>query len=160
MEIFSHIIPHFNSGKSLTVDVKEAGTLSNYISENDKYKVSSLTLSGVINGTDFRLLRDMAGYNYKGVHTKGMLHELDMTNVRIVKGGDIYVQQQMVSLTVTADDEIPERVFRKCYALKKVKLPKSIKAIQAHAFERCKNLRTVDIPERVVRIGARSFRLF
>lgn len=159
MEIFSHIIPHFNSGKSLTVDVKEAGTLSNYISENDKYKISSLTLSGVINGTDFRLLRDMAGYNYKGVHTKGILHELDMTDVRIVKGGDIYVQQQMVSLTVTADDEIPERVFRKCYALKKVKLPKSAKAIQAHAFERCKNLRTVDIPEGVVRIGARSFRL-
>ena len=159
MEIFSHIIPHFGSGKSLTIDVKEAGTLSNLISESDKYKVSSLTLSGVINGTDFRFLRDMAGYSYKGVHTKGILHELDMTNVRIVKGGDVYVQQQMISLTVKADDEMPERVFRKCYALKKVKLPKSIKAIQAHAFERCKNLRTVDIPEGVERIGARSFRL-
>ena len=100
-----------------------AGTLPDLISESEKYTIEELTLTGELNGTDFRLLRDMAGYNYLGVHTNGTLHELDMTDVRIVKGGDSYVQMHVSSYYVEADDELPERIFRKCYALKKVKLP-------------------------------------
>ena len=159
MDFLSNIFQNITPGKSKNIHLKEAGTLPNFISNDDKYKISSLTLSGEINGTDLRLLRDMAGYNYLGVHTNGTLHELDMTDVRIVKGGDSYVQMHVSSYYVEADDEIPERIFRKCYALKKVKLPKSIKVIQPHAFERCKNLRTIEIPEGVERLGARSFRL-
>lgn len=159
MDFLSNIFQNITPGKSQSIHVKEAGTLSNFISNENKYKISSLTLSGEINGTDLRLLRDMAGYNYLGVHTNGVLHELDMTDVKIVKGGDSYVQMHVSSYYVDADDEIPERMFRKCYALKKVKLPKSIKVVQPHAFERCKNLRTIEIPEGIVRLGARSFRL-
>ena len=120
MDFLSNIFQNISSGKSKNIHLKEAGTLSNFISDDDKYKISSLTLSGEINGTDLRLLRDMAGYNYLGVHTNGTLHELDMTDVRIVKGGDSYVQMHVSSYYVETDDEIPERIFRKCYALKKV----------------------------------------
>ena len=114
MDFLSNIFQNITPGKSKNIHLKEAGTLPNFISNDDKYKISSLTLSGEINGTDLRLLRDMAGYNYLGVHTNGTLHELDMTDVRIVKGGDSYVQMHVSSYYVEADDELPERIFRKC----------------------------------------------
>ena len=104
MDFLSNIFQNITPGKSKNIHLKEAGTLPNFISNDDKYKISSLTLSGEINGTDLRLLRDMAGYNYLGVHTNGTLHELDMTDVRIVKGGDSYVQMHVSSYYVEADD--------------------------------------------------------
>ena len=44
-----------------TIHVATAGTLSNYISEEEKYQIEELTLSGLLNGTDFKFIRDMAG---------------------------------------------------------------------------------------------------
>ena len=56
-----------NTSKKRTIHVATAGTLPNLILESEKYTIEELTLTGELNGTDFRLLRDMAGCNYLGV---------------------------------------------------------------------------------------------
>ena len=63
--------------------METAGTLSNYIPEDEKYSINELTLTGELNGTDFRLLRDMAGNNYLGQNTIGKLKVLSITKDKI-----------------------------------------------------------------------------
>ena len=58
-----------NAQVKRTVNVATAGTLSTLISDGEKYTIDELTLTGNLNGTDFRLLRDMAGHNYQGMPT-------------------------------------------------------------------------------------------
>ena len=43
------------------ISLDKSGTLSEKISNADKYNITSLKISGPLNGTDFILLRDMAG---------------------------------------------------------------------------------------------------
>ena len=43
------------------VSLDKAGTLSKKISSAEKYEITNLKISGPLNGTDFILLRDMAG---------------------------------------------------------------------------------------------------
>ena len=47
-----------------TIHVATAGTLPNLISANEKYQIEELTLTGELNGTDFKLIRDMAGVSF------------------------------------------------------------------------------------------------
>ena len=66
---------------SRTINVATAGTLPDMISGEEKYTIEELTLTGELNGTDFRLLRDMCGNNYLGQMTKGKLKILNMTAI-------------------------------------------------------------------------------
>ena len=50
---------------SRTIHVATAGTLSDYISEDEKYQIEELTLSGELNGTDIRFIRNMSGIDYE-----------------------------------------------------------------------------------------------
>ena len=60
MDFLSNIFQNITPGKSKNIHLKEAGTLPNFISNDDKYKISSLTLSGEINGTDLRMVLSMS----------------------------------------------------------------------------------------------------
>jgi hypothetical protein len=59
-----------------TINVEVAGTLPTLISDAEKYEIEELILTGELNGTDFRLLRDMSGNNYLGKPTNGKLKTL------------------------------------------------------------------------------------
>ena len=131
---------------SRTIHVVTAGTLSNYISQDEKYQIEELTLIGEINGEDFRLLRDMAGKGFRcedrhGLifpHTDGNLSYLDLSGVKIVKGGcyaewddgDMYG----VSYYLDNDNEIPPYVFLGCENLTSIRIPESVINIGAEAF--------------------------
>ena len=77
-----------------TINVETAGTLPTLISDDEKYMIDELTLTGELNGTDFRLLRDMAGNNWQGLATGGRLRKIDLSGVKIVAGGENYVQTE------------------------------------------------------------------
>lgn len=81
-----------------TIHVATAGSLSNHITESEKYTIEELTLTGELNGTDFRLLRDMAGNNYLGQLTDGKLKVLDFSSARIVAGGERYLDTDRINL--------------------------------------------------------------
>ncbi len=78
------------SAQQVEVTLTAAGTLSEKIATDQKYVITSLKVSGPINGTDVRYLREMAGQNYEGYSTSGKLAELDLTDANIVEGGDYY----------------------------------------------------------------------
>ena len=108
-----------NDSTIRTIHVATAGTLPNYISDADKYSIEELTLTGELNGTDFRLLRDMAGDNYLGQPTEGKLKVLDISGARIVAGGERYLDTDQINYSggnifgsfhcsIEQNDELPQ----------------------------------------------------
>ena len=69
----------------VTIHVETAGTLPTLIAENQKYEITDLTLTGNLNGTDIRLIREMTG-------TGGKLAILNLEEANIVAGGDSYYE--------------------------------------------------------------------
>ena len=146
-----------------TITVTTAGTLPTLISDQDKYMIKELYLDGEINGTDLRFLRDMAGNNYKGEMTNGRLKILDISNVKIVAGGDKYLETNVIKsalgsgygsfdYSIDVSDEIPTSAFQGC-KLETVYLPFSINKLGQQAFCDCINLSSIYIPQNVTSIG-------
>ena len=156
-----------------TIHVAEAGTLSNYITDADKYNIYDLTLTGELNGTDFRLLRDMAGHDCNNRFTAGKLKKLNLTDVRIVSGGERYLDTDTLSesayfpgncsygkdafrFSIEENDKVPKYVFRECM-LEEVSLPNTAPVIDEFAFYECRYLKHVTIPDNVTTIGKGAF---
>ena len=72
-----------------TVTVTEAGQLAGAITEELKYTVAELKVSGPINGEDIGFLREMAGVALDDYDTptEGVLVSLDLSDATIVAGG-------------------------------------------------------------------------
>lgn len=75
--------------RQITIKLDKAGTLPDKIGSSKKYKITNLKIIGEINGTDWRLIRDMASEDDYG-RTKGKLSTLDLSEAKIVKGGSFY----------------------------------------------------------------------
>ena len=50
--------------KQITIKLDKAGTLPDRISSSKKYLITNLKIVGEVNGTDWRLIREMAGSNH------------------------------------------------------------------------------------------------
>ena len=156
-------------GSVKTVDIAKAGTLANYISDSEKYTLTELKVTGYLNSTDFKLLRDMAGNNYLGEETAGKLLKLDLDGATIVKGGENYLEAQWVyytsgygtstsgnALAIENDNELGKDVFKGC-KLQEVILPSSLTSIARSAFSYCLQLTNVTLPEGLLSIGESVF---
>lgn len=146
-----------------TIHVATAGTLPDLISESEKYTIEELTLTGELNGTDFRLLRDMAGCDYLGEETPGKLIVLDISETRIVAGGEKYVDTDNLPgsggsfrYTIDKADELPQYVFEGCKFVS-ISLPTSINKISESALSNCYSLTSITIPNSVTSIGNIAF---
>ena len=136
-----------------------------------------MTLTGELNGTDFKFIREMAGYsisrNKENIHneTEGRLRSLDITNTRIVKGGDAHdyylVASYDLGFLYTRDDAITPGLFT-WTKLESILLPNSVTSISGMsyweadlgnqymgAFPDC--LTSVTIPKSVSSIGDNVF---
>lgn len=76
--------------KQITIKLDEAGTLPDKIGSTKKFQITNLKIIGEINGTDLRMIREMAGNDAWGDKTNGMLSVLDLSDAKIVEGGDYY----------------------------------------------------------------------
>lgn len=138
-----------------------AGTLPTLISDEVKYNIDHLKITGSLNGTDIRLLRDMAGNNYQGQLTNGQLKYLDISDANIVAGGERYLDttegvvfsnQTTIPGTFqfgTKNNVIGESMFISCQKLEEILLPHSITTIEAKSFMHCKELKSFVLPENV-----------
>lgn len=101
-----------------TVTLPQAGALPSLISPEDKYRITELKVVGDINGTDFRLLRDMTGRDENGNPTQGVLGYLDLTEANIVAGGTPYYKDE-----ITENNTLGTNAFFQCGALTAIFLP-------------------------------------
>lgn len=145
--------------KQITIKLDKAGTLPDRIASSKKYKITNLKLVGEINGTDWNMIREMAGRNYQESSTEGNLSVLDLSEAKIVAGGDYYYYDNLFNNKVyTSNDEIGEYAFAYCSGLTSLTLPAGITSIGEFAFSYCSGLTSIYVyAEKVPRIGRYAF---
>ena len=130
--------------KQFTINLKEDGTLPDRIGNSRKYRITNLKIIGEINGTDLRMIREMAGRN---------LSVLDLSNAKIVEGGDFYYKDYY-----TSDDVIGSYAFYGCSGLTSLTLPAGITSIDYYAFLGCSGLTSIYVyAEKAPKIGSSVF---
>ncbi len=143
--------------KQITIKLDKAGTLPDKIGSTKKYQITNLKIIGEINGTDLRLIRDMAGYSYKEEFTPGKLTTLDLSETKIVAGGERYYFYGYLSENYTSDDCLGQYAFFGCKGLTSLVIPTGVTSIGQYAFFGCKGLTSLVIPTGVTSIGQYAF---
>ena len=156
----------------LTINVETAGDLSDLFSnyDVDPFTITDLTITGQLNGTDLRLIREMAGNDYLGKPTDGKLKKLDISGANIVEGGEKYLDTDQVTSSTgsplpnigensfhfaTQNNVLGSCLFAGCDKLEEIVLPNSITSIGDYVFWYCLNLQSLQIPKDVSSIGWR-----
>ena len=125
--------------KQITIELEKAGTLPDRISSSKMYKITNLKIIGEINGTDLSMIREMAGGNY----SDGKLSVLDLSEAKIVEGGDSYYVNDLHNYYSTSNDVIGSFAFQGCRRLTSLTLPAGITWIEFSAFDGCSGLKEV-----------------
>ena len=142
--------------KQITIKLDKAGTLPDKIGSTKKYKITNLKIVGEINGTDWVFIRDMAGRGLKDyIYTNGKLSVLDLSEAKIVEGGDCYYYD--VTKYYTSNDRLGDYAFYGCCRLTSLSLPSGITSIGNYAFQDCWGLTSFVIPSKVTTIGVSAF---
>ena len=119
--------------RQVTIKLDKAGTLPDKIGSSKKYKITNLKIVGEINGTDWRLICDMASEDDYG-RTKGKLSTLDLSDAKIVGGGNSYINIDGNSY-YTSNDKLGNYAFYDCRVLTNLTIPSSVTSIGESAFE-------------------------
>ena len=144
--------------EQISIKLDKAGTLPNKIESSKKYKITNLKIIGEINGTDLRMIREMAGSNYHGDSTEGKLSVLDLSEAKIVAGGDSYFDGYIgQEKYYTSNDEIGDYAFSSCSGLTSLTLPSGITKIGVGVFQYCSGLTSLTLPSGINKIGSKAF---
>ena len=140
--------------KQITIQLEKAGTLPDRIGSSRKYTITNLKIIGEINGTDLKMIREMVGSN----STDGKLSVLDLSEAKIVEGGNYYYSENYYSnFHYTSNDVIGSYAFYGCSGLTSLTLPARITSIGGHAFEGCSGLTSLTLPAGITSIGSGAF---
>ena len=138
--------------EQITIQLEKAGTLPARIGSSKRYKITNLKIIGEINGTDLRMIREMAGSNSIGNSTDGKLSVLDLSEAKIVEGGNYYY-----NYCYTSNDVIGRYAFYGCRGLTSLTLPAGITEISDYAFAYCSGLTSLTLPAGITSIGNGAF---
>lgn len=122
------------TGTVAKVDVKKAGSLSTLISDDVKFNITDLTVTGDINGDDIALIREMAGADVNGDETKGHLSKLNLKDANIVAGGNPYYIN--TGIFYSKRDVVGSYMFSNCDKLTSIILPNSAIEIGSYIFNK------------------------
>ena len=137
------------------IKLDEAGTLPDKISANEKNLITNLKIVGKINGTDLKFIREMAGCDFYRKKNDGKLSILDLSEAKIVAGGDAYVR--FSENYYTSNDKLGDYVFYGCSGLTSLTLPSSVTKIGCYALSSCIGLTSLTLPSSVTEIGEHAF---
>ena len=142
--------------KQITIKLDEAGTLPNKIGSTKKYQITNLKIIGEINGTDLRMIREMAGCDYNCEKTGGKLSMLDLSDTKIVKGGLPYIKY--LGGVYTSNDKLGYAAFSDCSGLTSLTIPSSVTSIGWGAFCGCSGLTSIYVyTEKLPNMGSDVF---
>lgn len=120
--------------------INVAGQLTELVG-NDKYRFTTLSIAGFLNGDDLRTLRDMAGCDNEGKATAGQLTDIDLSGAQIAEGGKAYAEGHFTQTNV-----VGKAMLASCEKLKRIVLPLQTTKIEADAFRNCSSLHTIEVP--------------
>ena len=131
--------------RQITLKLDEAGTLPTKIAVSRKNLITNLKIVGEVNGTDLRLIREMAGCDYDRKETDGKLSILDLSEAKIVAGGDAYVHIETFSSNdyYTSNDRLGNSAFEGCSGLTSLTIPSGVTSIGKWAFYGCSGLTSI-----------------
>lgn len=132
-----HIIG-IDSDSELNCNVLEAGSLYELVPKEQWLNITAIRIQGDINGTDLAFL------NNKMVN----LFELDLSEANIVEGGS--------GNMVTVHNTWPSDGIKSLSALKMIKLPHSLNAVEYYGFGGS-NIQSITIPASLKSIGSYAF---
>jgi uncharacterized protein YjdB len=107
---------------SMTIDNQTPGWLSSMIEYTDQQTLENLKVTGYINGTDIKFIRDL--------NINRTLTSLDLSEAHIVAGGEPYKG----TTYYTEDDEITVYLFFDFNHMRKIILPLTTKEISASGY--------------------------
>ena len=139
--------------KQIIVKLEKAGTLPDRIGSTKRNKITNLKIIGEINGTDWRVIREMAGRSYYNDGTDGKLAILDLSEAKIVSGGGSYLYDD----SYTNDNELGSCAFLNCSGLTSLSLPSSLTSIEREAFAGCSGLTSLSLPSSLTSIEYYAF---
>lgn len=144
--------------KDGTAYIAKTGNLKSIL--NDDYlNITSLKITGSINGTDISCLRQMLGGSEFSEPERGKLKTLDLSEATIVEGGNWYynISTSSNDECYTSNNKVGEYMFYGCTNLKNIILPNNITSIGLSAFRSCEYLTSINIPYSVLSIGNYAF---
>lgn len=119
--ICTNLATAFAQNTTLEVDNQYPGWLSSKIPFKDQASVQNLTVTGYINGTDVKFIKEL-------INNRQLSH-LDLSDANIVAGGDAYyIDKWKNDYKIMRDNVIGLYMF--CGKLRYLSLPKSITYIQ------------------------------
>ena len=127
----------------LNITNVNAGQLSTKVGDS-KLIATSLIVSGKLNGTDIKYIREMC--------EKGELEILNLKSATIIGGGNAYYGD-----VKTQDNIVGDYMFRDMTNLKSLELPSNTKQIGKSVFTNCTALNELTIPENCKEIGWHAF---
>lgn len=154
---------------SMTVNVKQPGTLAACVGEKNKKSVERLTILGKLNSADVVFLREMMGRDTKGHEVAGgRLTNLNLQNTTFMADTTCFVRGDKYQSSLgEGGSDLPEYFFYGCRlsgiifpegmkrigasalrntVLKEIILPENV-TIEALAFADCKELTQVTFPQ-------------
>lgn len=120
--------------------INNAGQLTELVGD-DKYRFTTLSIAGFLNGDDLRTLRDMAGCDNEGKATAGQLSDIDLSGAQIAEGGKAYAEGHFTQTNV-----VGKAMLASCEKLRRIVLPLQTTKIEADAFRNCSSLHTIEVP--------------
>ena len=139
--------------KQITVKLEKAGTLRDKIGSTKRDKITNLKIIGEINGSDWRVIREMAGRSYYNDGTDGKLAILDLSEAKIVSGGGSYLYND----SYTNDNELGSCAFLNCSGLTSLSRPSSLTSVEHDAFAGGSGLTSLSLPSSLTSIKYRAF---
>ncbi len=141
--VYYQVSPDVPALSSVTVTVNQAGTLASLVSDSDKKTATSWVISGDLNGTDIKYLRE--------VFEIGKITDLNLNSANIVAGGDAYEDTGYLQY-FTEDGVIGNSMFSDSKSLISLILPASTKKIDSYSIDNCDNLARLNIPDNCMEV--------
>ena len=132
----------YTTGTSIMLEA--AGSLAALLNYGKDLDLTNLTITGSMNGDDFRFLRILLGAPSLTEQIDSSVTSVDLSDVKIVEGGGSYDGARF-----TVDDELTTGIFADCIRLQDILLPATATKMARDAFANCSSLKKLLIPAEV-----------